>query len=694
MSRQPITTMTHIKNEESTPCDEATTSDEAVPSVCAAGETSSSPVEALLSFPEVTANPLRVLTTVERNQKETNPEIGLIRLKALLPFALSRLGRPYEVWDKASNSLVPSTAVLTVRPFAKELSSRLACGTDFIFNLVNVICTKGPENVVAEDMLKDATSGGRGTSRLFESEERALQKAVYQVCVTDGRKPASKAANKAIRNHLIQAGGVSRRISRATIKARSLSQQILTARTDAYQRDHLHRVAGQPDEVTGLNSVVVMDTTQFTDEDSDLRVVDAQGRDLGAANVIFGILKSNRGMWSFRGFAGAANSYLTGLTIKRGLVAKDSLLKRYGIPGIWPFHGKPGSINHDNGSEFVNEHVRRVLKSRDIGYVDLSPPKTPHFRGDLERFNRTAHVLFAEFLASDCGKRYLRPVNGRPQSQGILLNDLDRAMTEWVVCHYHPRAHNGLGGDSPLSRMEKLVLGKNGLPSSGLPAPLADTEELKWDFLWEETRVVNQLGITFHHRRYINTALTKLFKPGSRSSDLKINFKFNPYAMRWVYVKVADETGREVPLKVEWLPENEKYRPRTEDQQASINPSLWEWEAIFKDICRGNTAKPTGSLAEEIFAKREAEAAAGNTKAGAPGKKTRVTEDRNRALRVLLGNGNLPSVTVGDAARDLSQPPVEIIPVAGEKSGNTGRKKKPEDPQPKLLTTGGGAGAY
>ena len=507
--------------------------------------------------------------------------------------------------------------------------------------------------------------------------EEELQSAVYKVCVTYGLKPASKAANAAIRKHLVSAGYLSRDIATATIKQRALSPKITFARTDAYQRDHLMRMAGQPEETPGLNSVVVIDTTLFSDQDGELRVVDVQGRDLGPANVIFALLKANRGIWAFRAFAGPQNTFLAGLTIKRGLVSKDALLERYGIKGIYPFHGKVGAINHDCGSEFIGAQVQGAIKRRDIGIDDRSPPNTPHYRAGLERFNRTAHVLFAEFLASDCGKRYLRVVNGRPTAKGILLNDLDKALTDWIVCHYHTRPHAGLGGDTPLGRMEKYVRGQNGLPASGLPMAVADTDELTWDFLWEETRTVNHLGIQFRNRRYVNPALNRLLKLNSRSSKRKISFRFNPYAMRCVYVKIPDESGKEIIHSIEWLPETEKYRPTVENQKASINPSLWEWDVLFSDIRRGNTEKATPSLAEELHAQRESKAASGNGAPGAPTAKERMRDARHREMRDSYGKENLP-ITEKDAP-------------APEDSSSTGKKNVAE---PRLLETAGGADAY
>lgn len=642
-----------------------------------ADSTATGGLQQVVDFPEVEATPLRVAIVVGPHVREDDAEVGRIRLRVLKPFALARLGRPFEVWDSTKKCLVSANRSLPLKPYAKELATRLGCGVDLIFEWIKLMCEKGPENVVAEDFLKIASSGGKGGSRLSPALEDALQKAVYKVCVSQGVRPASKKANQAIRDQLVALGHSSKSISKATIRHRSMSPKITFARSEAYQRDHMMRVAGQPDETPGLNSVVVIDTTTFSDEDAELRVVDSQGRDLGPANVIFALLKANKGIWSFRAFAGPPNSFLAGLTIKRGLVAKEPLLKRYSIEGIWPFCGRVGAVNHDGGPEFIGSQIKGAIKRRDIGIDDRSPPSTPHYRAGLERFNRTAHLLFADFLGSDCGKRYLRPVNGRPTAKGILLNDLDKALTEWIVCHYHTRPHAGLGGDTPLSRMDKYVLGQNGLPASGLIAPLDDTDELMWDFLWEEMRTVNHLGIQFMNRRYVSTELTKLFKLTRRSSERKIAFRFNPYAMRWVFVKIPDETGREIITRIEWLPENEKYRPTVENQEASINPSMWEWDVLFADIRRGNTAKATSSLAEDLHAKRESEAAAGETMAGAPGKKERVRDARHRGMRESYGSENLP---VGGSGT----PPQGKAPSQAKQGAKA----------PRLLETAGGAEAY
>jgi hypothetical protein len=342
----------------------------------------------------------------------------------------------------------------------------------------------------------------------------------------------------------------------------------------------------------------------------------------------------------------------------------------------------------------LNAQVRRAIQSRDIAVDDRSPPQTPHYRGDLERFNYTAHVLFADFLSSDFGKRYLRPVLGRPKAKGILLNDLDRALVEWIVGHYHTRGHAGLGGDSPLGRMEKFVLGKNGLPASGLPMALDDTQDLAWDFLWEESRVVNQLGLTFENRRYVNSALAGLLKLNSRSSERKIAFRFNPYAMGQVLVKIPGPDGRDVIHPIKWLPETEKYRPKAEDQQAAINPSFWEWKALFKAIRFGNTQAATATLAEALHAKREAEAAAGDAMSGAPSKKERTTLSRNRDMRQTYGQENLPTTSKDTQKNETATEKTTSADEPATTENPPARGRKRSKPAPRLLETAAGADAY
>ncbi len=626
-----------------------------------------------------------------KNKGETDVAVGANRLRVLLPFALARLGREYEVWDVGSETLKRCSGPLPLRPHVVELAAQLGCGTDFVFELVNRIVEKGPENVRASDLLKKAQGGGRGTSRLSPATSKELDAAVWEICVEQGLCPRGKAANKAIRELMLANGIAGRLPASATINSRSSSPKILNARTDAYARDHLNRICGAPDQVKGLMSVLQLDTTLFSDEDSVLYIVDQKGRIAGIANVIFGILGANRGIWTWLPFAGAANGYLAGIAIKRGLLAKEALFREMEVRGILPLHGKPAEIRHDGGPEFVNDHTGGLLVDINILVNDRSPPGTPHFRGTLERFNRTAHVLFAEFLESNEGKRYLRPIPSRPGARGILIKDLDRALADWIVTRYHLRKHSGLGGDTPMERFEKLVLGGNGLPASGLPQPLVETPQLVWDFLCEEMRVVNHTGIFLRNRRYSSPELSRLFMPGSRSSERKIAVRYNPYAMRSVFVMIPDELGVDKIVEIPWVPENGKFIMDDDDRGASINPSIWEWDALYKVQRYAGNDQPSASVVEELHARKEEEADAQKPRKGAPKKSAHRGETRNRVMRDHYGSKDIPATQASELPPAETSPAddVDLTPLQLPKS-----RRKSTDPIPVFLSVRDGADAY
>lgn len=571
-----------------------------------------------------------------KNKGETCLETGQVRLQWLVPIALSHLGRPYELWDEAKGKPVPQTRYIALRPIATELADFLNCGEDFIYELVKRLknLPGGPLNATAYLMLKKHQGGGAGTSRFSPQQEKALTDATWAVCVDRGVKPGTRKANEEIRS-LLRAGPefVGCKVpTAATIRSRCRSDAIKVAREDAYVRDHLNRLVGDPEKITGLYSQLAIDCSTMSNEsaEAEVRIVTKDGEDLGVANTIWGILGANRGVWTVLGFPGSPNAFLVGAAIRRGLLAKDGLLKDCGLTGAsWPFHGLVGEIRHDNGSEFVNAHIEAALRSRNIGIpcIDRTPPRTPHERGKNERFHRTGQMLFYRFMGSEVAKRYLRTVKGKPGAIGITLDDLNRALIEWVVTEYHERPNNGLGGDSPMSRFEKFVEGKNGLPLSGLNAPLEDTLELRWDLMCCETRTVNHLGIQMHNRRYKCDALNGLLAVNSRSSERKLEVRFNPYKMGKVYVKIPNERGLEIITPVPYVPETERYRPSLEIQERSCDCSLWEWRAVWKMVCEGNTSRPTAGLAEAILQRQEQK----GTARGA--QKTKTGSRVRRALR-------------------------------------------------------------
>ncbi len=568
--------------------------------------------QAIAAKPQIHIGPdwPQVTERVGPNRGETEILTGQIRLRWLTPFARARRGEPYELWNPELLKMEVHDKPLALRPVVNDLAARLGCGVDFVYQLVDKLVNfpGGPQNAQASDMLKTPQGGGEGTSRLGHAKEQALEQAIWDVRVTRGMKTGRKAM-KEIRDSLEESPAFAGMAlpGADTIAKRWNSEKILTALADPYERDHLNRMCGDPDKIVGLNSVLCIDCATMSNEEQEVRALDEHDRDLGPVTCIWGINAATRGVWTVCGFPGAQNGFLVGHAIRQALIDKQPLLKECGLENeIWPFHGRPGQIQHDHGSEFINEHIERALRERDIAFpsIDHSPAKTPHFRGRSERFHQTAQWLFAEFLKSGQAKQVIRTVEGKPNAIGIRLSDLNKALVTWVVLDWHKRPLKALGGDSPLARWEKYVQGRNGLPLSGIQLPLEDSNELRWQFLWRETRTVNHIGIQFLNRNYRSFDLNALLQPNSRSSGKRIEFRFNPYLMGQIFVKVPGECGDEI-VSIPWVPIDDRFRPTADLAARSQNPTMWEWKLLYQDLKNGNSAKPTPALMEDLQRHRE-----------------------------------------------------------------------------------------
>jgi hypothetical protein len=433
-----------------------------------------------------------------------------------------------------------------------------------------------------------------------------MSEALNEVCVTQGLAPGSRAATKLIRAEMERLGVPrDKQPSHRALKSAATAPEILTAHTASVTGEHMCRVLEANTAAMSTNQVVLIDaTTHSSDSDPTecLYAVDEFDRVLGLVNAIYGIDAATRGVWTALGFVGAANTFLSGLSIHRGLLDKGPLLAKYGIGGVWPWCGKPHRLITDRGKEFIGQQTQRILKDMKIGFSDRSPPITPHYKAKVERFNRTAHTLFVDFLRSEVGKKYFRSVKGKPSATGILFRDLDRAMTEWVVSHYHVRAHGGLGGSSPLDRFYDIAEGRRGFPLTGLPVPVADRPDLMWDFLWETHRVINHTGISIENRTYRDSELTQFLAPGERSSIRKHSIRFTPYSLGQVFVRSAD--SREI-LRIPYVHNNDVLPMTAEQTQQALSPSIWEWRAAKTDLKRVGFKKPTSAQTLEVIQARE-----------------------------------------------------------------------------------------
>lgn len=593
---------------------------------------------------------------VPRNRAETDIAIGKQRMEILLPYVMARLGRPLVVGG-TSPGIQPAEGTsrrrLSLSADAKELSRRLGCGCDFLARCVNLMIQKGPENVRASELLKRAPSGGRDQLKIKKSVRRVLIEATEKVCVEQGMIPGRRRTTDAIIQAMKRAGISDEDMPcRETIRWPGLTPHFVNERAARIQGEHMLRVIKNVDDFRAINGCVQMDGTTFTSNDNSEDVIYAvgeHGRELGIVNAIFGLDVTTRYPWTALPVVGAINSYLVGLAVHRGLIAKDRLFASYNIKGKLKLHGKPGAIQTDCGPEFIGQHTQRVLDDLNVGFSDICPPYTPHFRAPGERFNRTAHTLFAEFVRSPIGRKYQRPVPGKSKCVGVNFKDLDRAMLEWLATDYVERAHAGLGGSSPSERYEDYAQGRSPFPLCGYPVPMAENPHLMWDFLAEEKRVIKHTGIHLFNRCYRDARLTSFFSPGRRASAGRVAVRYNPYGLQYVYLRVESADGNVEIMAIPWVRETDRL-PMSEDVAATaVNPSLWEWEAIYQTLRRAGHAKPT-AIQAEILAEQREQSAGAPCASGAPKKRERAADRSKRAMRKFLEETQITATHAETAA--------------------------------------------
>lgn len=538
-----------------------------------------------------------------RNRAETDVSIGLVRLKVLKPYALARLGYPASFLD-LSNSAVPAqSSRRSLRKDAPMLAATLGCGTDLIYEFVKRICTIGPQNIRAENLLKSAPDGGRGELKFGPPDARAIvMKAIIAVCVKRGLEPGHAATTRAIMKEIEAKMPYGIKLpSAGTVAQRSRQADITQLRLEEENGEHLYRVVGKPDESYHINDIVCLDTTTFSSDENEGKVIYVVDEDLNPLDVLnaqFGIDCGNRVLWTWLGFPGPANGDITGEAVKRGLCSKEQLEKRYNLPiGSLPSCGTPGRIATDNGSGYVSAQVQDGLQRRGFPIVETGPKELPIYRAKEERLNRTAHRLFEEFVESDTLRAVRVNVNGKPKAVGIRARDVDPTLTAWVA-GYHQRPHKGLGGATPLQRFEQMIHGKNGFPVSGHPIPSKPDERLEFDFMWQVTRVVNHLGIGLFHRRYTHSRLKQLFAHGRRSSLSKVPIRVRRFDLAFVYVELPLSGGKTEILPVPWVHENDKLPLSREDKKAAEHMSYWEWMPFWRQRHAANVGTSVKAAGE------------------------------------------------------------------------------------------------
>lgn len=131
----------------------------------------------------------------------------------------------------------------------------------------------------------------------------------------------------------------------------------------------------------------------------------------------------------------------------RTIIADKSPLADFaGAQSDWRMHARPRTIATDGGPAFRGECERAML---DLGIEHLTPEGDPRSRGTIESFFRTFKRFCRMFTGQSFSNVVERGDYPAEELASLLVEDLEKHLTRFIVDDYHHRPHRGLGGKRP-----------------------------------------------------------------------------------------------------------------------------------------------------------------------------------------------------------------------------------------------------
>ncbi len=211
----------------------------------------------------------------------------------------------------------------------------------------------------------------------------------------------------------------------------------------------------------------------------------------------------------------------------RNAIAPKSYVKEKfpKIEAEWPCYGLMEEIWVDNGLEFHGKAVEAAAHELGV-HVHYCPTRQPHYKGVVERFNRTLNHGILHRLPGTTFSNYSKRLQYDTDEQAVLsLTDLEEIVHEWVINVYGCEFHRGI----QVAPLQKWAEGA-ALHPPKLPP---DLNALKVYLAQTERRHLGKNGIQANGLRYISDALQDM---RHRYGDIEVTVRTDPDDLGTIYV--------------------------------------------------------------------------------------------------------------------------------------------------------------
>lgn len=196
-------------------------------------------------------------------------------------------------------------------------------------------------------------------------------------------------------------------------------------------------------------------------------------------------------------------------------------------PSSWPAFGIPDLMVVDNGLDLTSAGVREACIALGIDLL-FAPPRTPWYKGVVERFGRTMNTRFVHWLPGTTLGRATSDLGYDGAESATLTFTAFRSLLERYIVTIHNKTPRRTGAKPP----ETLFLESLQLWPVRVPTSMADFEAA---VALEFTRTLRQTGLEFMGLQYQSDELGSLWNRSP--SGMRLSFKANPLDLKTIQVR-------------------------------------------------------------------------------------------------------------------------------------------------------------
>ncbi|MFX3636698.1 MAG: Mu transposase C-terminal domain-containing protein [Candidatus Pristimantibacillus sp.] len=267
----------------------------------------------------------------------------------------------------------------------------------------------------------------------------------------------------------------------------------------------------------------------------DLDVIDGEsGLVIGRPYLTLGIDVYSRMIWCMYLSFEPPSANRVRKAIQQGVLFKRTK-ENYNTTYEWDVFGVPDIIQMDNGSEFNNYQIKRLINETLKSNVRYRPRSTPRYGGTIERLFRTVNSKWIHTLDGTRKSSVADLGDYDPEANAALtLENVREILIRYFTDIYPFETHRGLPLDveNPISRYI------NGLKKRGYPEFIAEEDEevFKIELLPSEMKPYTRDGVTLGNVRYKSPELTHLID----KREVKYKVKYDDDDISKIYIQPPD----------------------------------------------------------------------------------------------------------------------------------------------------------